>query len=112
MKIMGATGLVGLWAWEIFFLVQSIGIDETNTYKLKFCTWHENCGRHRFGRFVDIRVGVAYSRNKLALRTRLRNPNLRSHFSIFNNFRDIRVHIYDFFKFVDIKVANFFWVNR
>jgi len=43
---------------------------------------------------------VAYSRNKLALRTRLRNLNLRSHFSIFNIFRDIRVYIYDLLKFV------------
>jgi len=41
-----------------------------------------------------------------ALRTRLRNLNLRSHFSIFDSFRDIRVRIYDFFKFVG--VANFF----
>jgi len=45
-------------------------------------------------------VGVAYSCNKLALRTRLRNLNLRSHFSMFDSFRDIRVHIYDFSKFV------------
>jgi len=49
---------------------------------------------------MDVRVGVAYFRNKLALRTRLRNLNLRSHFSIFDSFRDIRVHTYDFFKFV------------
>jgi len=42
---------------------------------------------------------MAYSRNKLALRTRLRNLNLRSHFSIFDSFRDIQVHIYDFLKF-------------
>jgi len=48
-------------------------------------------------------VGVAYSRNKLAL---LRNVNLRSPFSIFDSFRDIDVHIYDFLKFVG--VANFF----
>jgi len=45
-------------------------------------------------------VGVAYSCNKLALRTRLRNLNLRSHFSVFDSLRDIRVHIYDFLKFV------------
>jgi len=49
---------------------------------------------------MDVRVGVAYFRNKLALRTRLRNLNLRSHFSIFDSFRDIRVHTYDFLKFV------------
>jgi len=40
MKIVGATGLVGLWAlkWarQTFFLGQSIGIDENNTFQLKF----------------------------------------------------------------------------
>jgi len=61
-------------------------------------------------------MGVAYSRNKLALRTRLRNLYLRSHFSIFDSFRDIRVHINDFLKFVGVKVgvANFFlsqWIG-
>jgi len=39
MKIVGATGLVGLWAlewaWE-FLLDQLIGINETNTFRLKF----------------------------------------------------------------------------
>jgi len=50
---------------------------------------------------VGVRVGVAYSRNKLALRSRLRNLNLKSQTSTFDSFRDIRVHIYDFFfKFV------------
>jgi len=43
---------------------------------------------------------VAYSRNKLALRIRLRSLNLKSQFSIFDSFRDIHVHIYDFLKFV------------
>jgi len=43
---------------------------------------------------------VAYSRNKRALRTRLRNLNLRSQFSIFDSFQDIHVHTYDFLKFV------------
>jgi len=33
-----------------------------------------------------------------ALRTKLRNLNLKSQFSIFDS--DIRVHIYDFLKFV------------
>jgi len=37
-----------------FFLDQSIGIDETNTFQLKFFIKHEDCGRHRFGRFVGI----------------------------------------------------------
>jgi len=43
---------------------------------------------------------VAYSSNKLSLGTRLRNQKLRAQFSIFDIFRDIYVHIYDFFKFV------------
>jgi len=57
-----------------------------------------------------VRVGVAYSRNKLALGTRLRNLNLRAQFSIFDSIRDIHVHIYGFLKFVGVKVglANFF----
>jgi len=59
-------------------VVQSIGIDETNTSQLKFFTKHENCGRYRLGRLVGVRVGVAHSRNKLALRTRLRNLNPNS----------------------------------
>jgi len=51
-------------------------------------------------KIVGVRVGVAYSRKKLALRTSLRNLNFRSYFSIFDSFRDIRVHTYDFLKFV------------
>jgi len=39
-----------------------------------------------FGWFVGVRVGVAYSRNKRALHSRLRNLNLRSQFSIFDSF--------------------------
>jgi len=61
-----------------FFLDQSIGIDETNTFQLKFFFQHKICGHHRF---VGVRVGVAYSRDKLALRIRLRNLNLKSHSS-------------------------------
>jgi len=56
--------------------------------------------RHSFGLFVGIRVGVAYSPNKLSLHTRLRNISLKSPFSIYDSFRDIRVHINDFLKFV------------
>jgi len=41
MNIVGATGLVGFWAlewaWQSFFLDESIGTDETNTLQLKFC---------------------------------------------------------------------------
>jgi len=44
---------------------------------------------------------VTYSRNKLTLRTKLRNLHLQSQFSIFDSFRDIGVHTYDFLKFVD-----------
>jgi len=78
-----------------YFLDQSIGIDETNTF----------------------RVGVAYSRNKLALRIRLRNLNLKSQFSIFDSFRDPRSYLRFFdvcgrFMGVRVGVANFFWVNR
>jgi len=58
-----------------------------------------------FLRCVGDRVGVAYSRNKLALRSRLRNLKLKSQFSIFDIFGDIRVHIYNFFKFVGVKVG-------
>jgi len=42
-----------------YFLDQSIGIDKTNTLQLKFCIYHENCGRQRFAQFVGVRVGVA-----------------------------------------------------
>jgi len=45
-------------------------------------------------------VGVAYSRNKLALGTKLRNLDLKAQFSIVDSFRDIHVHTYDFLKFV------------
>jgi len=60
---------------------------------------------------VGVRVGVAYSRKKLALSTR--NLNLKYKFSIFNSVRNIRVHINDFFKFAGVKVGvtNFVWVN-
>jgi len=49
---------------------------------------------------VGVRVGVAYLRNNLALRSNLRNLNLITKFSIFDIFRDIRVHIYDFLRFL------------
>jgi len=55
---------------------------------------------------VGIRVGVAYSRNILALRTGLRNLNLKSQFPIFFSFRDIRVHTNDFLKCVGVKVGE------
>jgi len=60
-----------------FYLDQSIGIDETNTFQSTFFILHESCGRHRLGWLVGVRVGVAYSRYKLALLTRLRNLILR-----------------------------------
>jgi len=38
MKIVGVSGFRGLWAlkwaWQTFFLGQSIGIDENNTFQL------------------------------------------------------------------------------
>jgi len=82
----------------------------TNTLQLNFFIHHENCGRQGFGRIVGARVDVTYLRNKLTLRTRLWNINLKSQFFIFNSLRDIRVYIYDFFKFVGVKVGveNFF----
>jgi len=63
---------------------------------------------------VGVKVSVAYSRNKLALRTRLRNLNLaykatnlnlRYHFCIFDSFPDVHVHIFDLMKFVGVKVG-------
>jgi len=48
---------------------------------------------------------VAYSRNKLELRTRLRNLNLKSQLSIFDSFRDVRVQTYDYLKFLGAKVG-------
>jgi len=76
-------------------------------------------------------VGAAFRvlrtrlRNRnLKLRTRLRNLNLKSLFAIFdsfrdnifNSFRDICAHMYEFFevcvRFVSVKVANFFLVNH
>jgi len=62
-------------------------------------------------------MDVAYSRNKLALRKRLRNRILKSQFSIFNSFGDIRVYIFDFLKLVGglwtLKWAwkTLFWLN-
>jgi len=50
-----------------------------------------------FWRLEGIIAGVAYSCNKLALRTRLRNLNLKFQFCIFDSFRDICVHINNFF---------------
>jgi len=53
-----------LWAPHVgrfvgVVLGQSIGIDETNTFQLKFVFRHEHFGRHKFGRFVGVGVGVA-----------------------------------------------------
>jgi len=39
----------------------------------------------------------------------LRNLNLKSPFSIFGSFRDIRAHIYEFFKFVGVNVGVANW---
>jgi len=48
------------WTWHTF-LGQFIDVYETNTFLAKFFSMHENCGRHCFGRFVGVRVGVAGS---------------------------------------------------
>jgi len=55
-------------------------------------------------------VGVAYSRNKLALRIRLRTLNLKSKFFIFDSIGGNSVYTYDFLKFVGVKasVSNIF----
>jgi len=52
--------------------IREQGIAVTIFFQLK------NCKHKSFGRFVDVRVGVVYSRNKLALHTKLRNLNLKS----------------------------------
>jgi len=79
----------GLWV--------GIGMEQNNTHQLKLFFWHENCGRHWFGRFV----GVLYIRNKLALRTKVRNLNLRSLWCITETF------YLDCFSF--IYVVTFSW---
>jgi len=55
------------------FLGQSIDIEETNTFQLKFFFQLEKCKRCSFGRFVRVRVEVACSRNIFALLTKIRN---------------------------------------
>jgi len=72
-----------------------MGIEGTNTFQLKFL-FNENCVLHWFGRLMGVGVGVdvAFSRSKLR--------NLKSQFTVFDSFRDIGVHIYDFFKFVGV----------
>jgi len=48
MKILGATGLGGLWG-EQYISVKICIIDETNTFQLKFFIQRQNCRSHRFG---------------------------------------------------------------
>jgi len=55
---------------------------------------------------VGVRVGVAYSRNKLVLRTRLRQTCAAYKG---NSFRDIRVHTYDFLKFSYLRFFEVCW---
>jgi len=83
-----------------FFLGHSIGFDETNTFQVKFFSSVQILGAKVVGGLWAVEC-VTYSRNKLTLRTKLRNLHLQSQFSIFDSFRDIRVHTYDFLKFVD-----------
>jgi len=39
---------------ENLVLRQSVGIDENNTFQIKFLVKHQNCRRHSFGRFVGV----------------------------------------------------------
>jgi len=56
---------------------------------------------------VGDKVGMAYLRNNLAPTIRPPNLNVKSPFSILDSFRDIRVHIYGFFKFVgDLRASK------
>jgi len=61
-KIVGITGFRGLWALEWAWQI----------------------------RVTNLFVGVAYSRNKLALRKRLRNLDLKSQFSIYIRVTNLR----------------------
>jgi len=62
MNILGATGFGGLWALRLgvpnFFLDQSIGIDETNTFQFKFFYSKKIVGATGFGGLWDLRFGV------------------------------------------------------
>jgi len=107
---------ITLWQYKYVCMYASYGSSTVAYVTDRLCIaakrdWavvHENFGCHIPGRFV----GVAYSRNKLALRSRLRNLSLRS------QFWDIHVQTYDFLKFVGDLWAlrwawqTFFWDNR
>jgi len=49
-----------------------------------------------------IFLALTLLRNKIALRTKLRNLNLKSKLSTFDSFREISVHMDDFLKFVGV----------
>jgi len=53
---------------------------------------------------VGVRVGVLIRVTNLRCAQGYMAKS-KSHFSIFDSFRDIRVHIYDFLKFVGVKVG-------
>jgi len=55
---------------------ESIDIDKTNTYQLRF-----------FSSMEIVWARMTYLRDKLAVRIWLRNLNLKSQFSIFTSFR-------------------------
>jgi len=59
-RLLGCSGSISLinTPRKLFF-DPSIGFDETNTFQLKLFILHENCGRHRLGRFVGVKVAVA-----------------------------------------------------
>jgi len=64
------------------------------------------CGHHSFVRFVGVRESVAHKRNNLALRTKLRNLNLKFQLSSIDSFRYISDQMDDILKIVG--VATFF----
>jgi len=86
-----------VWSFPGFGIIMIIDLfhflGEELTNNLNSRVWKFNCGHHRFGRLVGVRVGVAYSRNKLALRTRVRNLSLKSQFSIFEFPRYARFYL-------------------
>jgi len=84
------------WAWQLFF--GSIDILTRTTVGATVLIL--NCRSHSFGRFVALEWAW-----HIRLRTRVRNLNLRIQCSIFDSFRDNRVHDYDFFH---VQIYDFF----
>jgi len=95
-QIVGVTGFRGLWAWQIG---QSIGIDENITYVgVANFFLGQSIGSGRgilLGGLWALEWAWHIPVRNLLLRIRLRNLNLKSQFSFFDSFREIRVHTYD-----------------